>query len=208
MKLNRLLLLGGLIVAFCITGFVGANATHMLSSRPTAVAVVDIAAVLDSMKEKMQIEADLRTQQEEDRSKAEAMASDLKALESDLDILARGTPAYDEKLQELDRKIIEVQSWQQYQQQKYQRESARQMIRLYQKISAKAGEVAKENGYDIVLYKDQPIDVDFRKVEPKMISSVIKTLVSQRKMLWSSDEIDITEQLIQRMNNEFSNLAQ
>ena len=208
MNFSRLMLALGVVGVFCVSGYVGANAAYRLSAQPTAVAVVDVGVVLESMKEKMQIEADIKSQQEEDRRKAEGMAQNLKDLESDLDILARGTPAYDEKLQELDQKIIEVQSWQQYQQQKYQRESARQMVRLYQKISTKAGEVAKENGFDLVLYRDREIDVDFRKVEPKVLAGVIKTLVTQRKVLWSSDDIDITDQVIQIMNNEFSNLAQ
>ena len=208
MRLGRSVLILAGVGLFCVTGMVAANAAYKLSARPTAVAVVDVATVLDEMKEKTQIEADLKTQQEQVQREAERMTNDLKDLKSDLDILARGTPAYSEKLAELDQQVIQMKSWEQYQTLKIQRENARQMLHLYNKISAKAGEVAKENGFDIVLYKDRPIDVEFRDVEPKLLSGLISSRVSQRKILWSSDEIDITDQVVQRMNNEFSNLAQ
>ena len=74
-----------------------------------------------------------------------------------------------------------------------------QIEQLYRKTLDAIGRVAKDSGYDVVLFKEKA--PDFTNANAQQIS----TMIQVRKLLWSSDDIDITQQITQRMNNEFEN---
>lgn len=177
----------------------GANAGSLLKGRPTAVAVADVQTVFESLKEKMQIEADLKTRLEQLNQEEQKQKTDLQSLKSDLEILAPGTPAFNEKQDQLEQKAIELQSWINFQTQKLNRERGMQIERLYRKMVEAIGRVAQQGGYDAVLFKERP--VDFTGAKPEALN----TLIQVRKVLWSADELDITDQVTQMMNNEFTN---
>jgi hypothetical protein len=58
-------------------------------------------------------------------------------------------------------------------------------------------QVAKQNGADLVLYKEGA--VDFRGAPPEALA----TQVAVRKVLYSADDLDLTNQVIQFMDNEY-----
>lgn len=203
MKWNRWVVISVLAVGVCLIGWVaGARASASLTGQPTAVAVVDIMAVFESLKEKVQVEADLKTRLERINEDEQNRKKDLQALQGDLEILAPGTPAFQEKQDELERGVIELQAWKGFQQKKLHRENAVHIENLYRKTIDSIGAVSRDNGYDIVMFKEKP--VNFSSAKPE----ALPTLIQVRKVLWSSDELDLTEQVIQRMNNEFTNLQQ
>ena len=203
MKWNRWVVVSGLVVGVCLISWAaGARASGNLTGQPTAVAVVDIVMVLESLKEKVQVEADLKTRLERLNEDEQNRKKDLQALQGDLEILAPGTPAFQEKQDELEKGVIELQAWKGFQQKKLYRENAVHIENLYRKATESIGAVARENGYDIVMFKEKP--VDFSSAKPEALS----TLIQVRKVLWVSDELDLTEQVIQRMNNEFTNMQQ
>ena len=202
MNSPRRLLVSGLVVLICLSGYLGARASGVLSSRPTAVAVVDIQAVFESLKEKMQIEADIKDRLSGLSEQEEQKKKDLQALQSDLDILAPGSPSFLEKQDELERGAINLQSWRNFQNSKLNRERALYIERLYRKMVDAVGQTATDNGFDVVLVKEKP--VDFSNAKPEALT----TLIQLRKVLWAAEELDLTDQVIQKMNNEFSNMAQ
>ncbi|MEX0775432.1 MAG: OmpH family outer membrane protein [Phycisphaeraceae bacterium] len=168
-------------------------------ARPTAIAVVDVQKVFDSLQEKNQVEADLQSranalkQEETDRRKK------LDDLQKDLEMLAPGTTAHTQKQEDLERQAVELQAWQQFQNQKLQRERSLQIEGLYRKILDAIGRVAKEAGYDLVLFKEGAID--FKNANPQQLAALIQV----RKVLWSAPDLDVTDQVTQRMNNEYKN---
>jgi len=190
-----------LVTVLGLGGFVAANAGYVLRGQPTAVAVVDIQVVFESLKEKMQIEADLKGRLEELNLDEQDRKKTLQELRSDLDILAPDTPAFNEKQSQLEQKAIELQAWRTFQTQKLNHERGLQIERLYRKSLDAIGRVSKQNGYDIALFKEKP--ADFRGAKPEALN----TLIQVRKVLWSSPELDLTDQVVQMMNNEFSNMT-
>ena len=125
-----------LITAAGLSGLVGASARVLQTGRPTAAAVVDVQLVFESLKEKMQIEADLKTRLEELNRNEQDRKRDLEELKSDLDILAPETPAYNEKQARLEQSAIELQAWRTFQTQKLNKERGVQVERLYRKMLA------------------------------------------------------------------------
>jgi len=199
MKSKELWIAAILVGGLGLTGWVGANARSLMAGRPTSVAVVDVQLVFESLKEKVQIEADLKGRLEQLNQDEQDRKRELEELKSDLEILAPDTPAYNEKQAKLEQSAIELQAWRTFQTQKLNRERGLQIERLYRKLLDAIGRISQQNGYDLVLFKEKP--VDFRGTKPEALN----TLIQVRKVLWSSDELDLTDQIIQLINNEFSN---
>ena len=185
-----LLLAGGLAVAL---------AAGAVKGRPTALAVVDVQKTFDSLSEKVQVEADLQSAADKIKQEELDRQKDLKQLQEDLGILARNTPAFTQKSDELEKKVVEFQAWRNWQTAKLSRERGVRIEDIYRKLTDAIGRVAKESGYDMVLFKEGPIR--FPADKPEQISAMVQV----RKVLWAADDLDLTEQVIQKMNNEYKN---
>jgi Skp family chaperone for outer membrane proteins len=187
-----LLLAGGLAVTL---------AAGAVKGRPTALAVVDVQKSFDSLSEKVQVEADLQSAADKIKQEELDRQKDLKQLQEDLGILARNTAAFTQKSDELEKKVVEFQAWRNWQTAKLSRERGVRIEDIYRKLTDAIGRVAKESGYDMVLFKEGPIR--FPADKPEQISAMVQV----RKVLWAADDLDLTEQVIQKMNNEYKNAA-
>ncbi|MCC6579441.1 MAG: OmpH family outer membrane protein [Phycisphaeraceae bacterium] len=167
--------------------------------RPTAIAVVDVERSMNAMDEMTQIQANMNTLL--DRSKNEELdrRKKLEQLQQDLQLLQAGTDAFRQKSDELQLKAIELDSWSKFQQGALQREQVLQLTNLYRKLLDMVGKVAGDNGFDMVIFKEK--DPEFRNVKPDALSA----LISLRKVLWVREDLDLTDQVILRMNNEWKN---
>lgn len=190
-------------VAFAVVaaGLVSAHATSRMMARPTAVAVADLQRVFENLNEKVQLEADIQSQAEQIKQEQDKRQRELQLLKGDLDLLAPDTPAYQQKQSQLEQEAIQLQAWMAFQQKKLQRERVAQIENLYQKVLDTLSAISKQNGYDVVLFKEQ--DVDFKNAKPEQLSGAIQV----RKVLYAADDLDITDQVITRMNNDFKNSA-
>lgn len=191
-----------LIATIGFLGLAGANAGYMMAGRPTAAGVIDVQTVFESLKEKMQIEADLKSRLEQLNLEEQDQKQKLQEIKSDLDILAPDSPAFNEKQSQLEQQAIGLQTWRTFQTQKLNRERGLQIERLYRKLIDAVGTVAEQNGFDLIMFKEKP--VDFRGAKPEALN----TLIQVRKVLWSAPDLDLTDQVTQLMNNEFSNMTQ
>ncbi len=179
--------------------FVGAQAGK---ARPVAVGVVDVQRVFDALAEKVQADADLQTKADRLQQEGQERERKIQDLQKDLEVLAApGSPAHAQKQDELEKMAIEFQTWRNFQSQKLQRERAVRYEQLYRKMSESLGKLAKENGFDLVMFKEGPFDT--RNVKPEQLGTVIQL----RKVLWAADDLELTDMLVQRMNNEFKNMA-
>ncbi len=184
---------------FAAVALLGMTTLTHAQQKATGVAVVDVQKAFDALREKVQVEAELKSAadvvMQEDARRKQA----LEALQTDLQILARNTPPYDRKQEELERAALDRQVWLQFQQAKLNRERALRIENIYKKMTETIGRVATANGYKLVLFKEP--DVNLAQItKPDQISAVI----GARKVLWSADELDLTDQVIQKLNNDFS----
>ncbi len=184
------------MVAAVLAAFVGVSGN--VHAQKSTVAVVDVQKAFDALKEKVQVEAELQTQADVVKSEDNKRAGKLKELQQDLSILAAGTPAFDKKQEELERAALDRQVWLQFQQGKLNRERAIRIENIYAKMVGAIGRVASAGGYKLVLFKEPTVNLG-QITKPEQISAVI----GARKVLWSADELDLTDEVIQRMNNEF-----
>lgn len=180
--------------------FVGAQAGALLKGRPTAVCVIDVEKVFNSLSEKAQIEADLNTKQEKLMQERTDREKELRDMKKDLEVLNATHPAFKQKQDDLEKKVFDLQAWAQWQTNAMSRENRLQITGLYNKITSSAGKVARDNGYDVVLFKEPA--ADFVGIPAEKLSDALRS----RKVLWTAEDLDVTEQVIQAMNNEFKNI--
>ena len=154
----------------------------MLKGRPTAVAVVELEKVFNSLHERDAIEAELH-------GKVDAMQTDQKKKEEEishqrdnLGVMSPANPGYAAEQEKLEQKaLFELRGWEEWQQ-NGARPRARgcSWIQLYNKILDAIARVAKDNGYDVVLYKESA--PDFNKAKNDELSTIMRS----RKVLYAA----------------------
>lgn len=197
MKTRQLVSVLVVAAALSLVMFAGAGAGQMLALKPTVVAVVDIEVVFKECEEKKQIEADLKVQADKFESERKTRAEKMRKLQSDLEMLNSGDAAFQAKLDEAGKLTVENQVWENWQVQKLQRENLLQVQGLYMKIIKATEKLAKDRGYDLILYKEAM--PDFKRLKPDDMPQVIRS----RKVLYNSAESEVTKELLQSMDNEF-----
>lgn len=181
------------VAAVCLMTAMAAQA----GKTPTAVAVVDVVNVFDNLDEKTDKEAELQQRAAELRKEEEAKVKELENLKADLELLKAGSDAHKEKQEQMLIKSIERQTWIRVQNALLEREKGLLTLLLYRKMVTAIGNIAEGEGWDLVLFKEQP--PDFERAKPEQLS----TLIQVRKLIWSRDKLEITEDVIQRMNAEW-----
>jgi Skp family chaperone for outer membrane proteins len=197
MKMQHVLIVFGLLVVGLYT-LVDAQTETVKSSQPTAVAVVDWAQLYQGLDEKLQFEVDQKSAGEKVEAERKAKEDHLRGLQSDLNMLTPTAPGSQAKRDEANLAIVEYRIWTEYQNKKLVSEAGRRVEDLYRRSLKVIALVADENGYGLVLFKESaPI---FAYENARQLFGQIMS----RKMLYSSDAIDITDQVLQQMNNDFA----
>jgi Skp family chaperone for outer membrane proteins len=164
------------------------------------IAVADAARVFNEMQETK----DTQVQMQEERARLEAVgkekADELNKLKAQRDNLKPGAPGYDEMTDKLNDAYNDFQAWRASAQAKAERNQKRQVSTLFQKVEQATAQVAQQQGYDLVLAKQQPSlpeNLDAVKYE-----NVVQIL-SARNVLYAAPRADISDQVIQVLNANY-----
>ena len=202
MKNRQVWMLLSLVLVVFFVAFVGAKAAGVAKGRPVAIAVVDIEKVFNSIAEKAQVKADLTTMAEKLGAEKAAKKKELEVAQDDLKALTPENPNYKKMSEDLQQRAFEFDSWQRWQQARVANEDRLRTVALYRKIVESAGAAAKENGYDLVFFKEPAAD-RLLNLKPEALDDAMST----RKLLWYSEDLDITDVVVNTMNNNFKNVA-
>lgn len=180
-------------------GFATVQANRLLKGTPTAAAVVEVQRVIDNLKEKTDIEAQMQTHNDAVQREKQQREQAIKQMQDELNLLTPGTENHRKKLESAEQAVINLNAWLQFENQKLVRERGNQIEALYKKMLKAVGDVSKTNGYQLVLFSEGP--AEFRAENPQQLS----TLIQIRKVLYFDESLDITDSVIQKMNNDYSN---
>lgn len=202
---HRRLMLFGVAICLGTTAMLGFRAATRAEPRPVSIAVVDMFKLMNSLDELQQDKTELDAMRKRYQDEVDQDLAQIKSIESDLQELNMPD---DEKFQKTIRRL-ELRS---NANAKVQRsklilgfEDNRRTIDRYNKLVEAAGALAKEQGYDLVMVRsDQHAfgalpDPAESNIDPPQLQDIMLL----RQMLYVNDAIDITDQLIKRMNNEF-----
>ncbi|MBL4808755.1 MAG: OmpH family outer membrane protein [Phycisphaerales bacterium] len=197
---NAFLSLAGLAILLGAAFVFQANANSTRPpAQPTAIAVVDIMNIIDGLNERTVLEGQLEARMEARQEQLNEVVKQLEALDADIQILEPGTDAYREKFQEGMEKQALAETRRKILSQLVSIDTGSVMAGLYTKIETAIHDIADREGYDIVLFDDSSFGLPDGAPNPDVIRAIIT-----KSVVYRHDSIDITQQVITLMNNEYS----
>jgi len=187
--------LAWMTLAVVATAGLTLGASQAMTARPTAVAVLDVESVFNQAQLVVKLTAEVKGAQREMDDEVKRMEEQLKAEEKDLTLIAdKGSAAFNEQAERVERLAYQYRALGQYRQASLRRMEAEQNERLYREMRDSVRRVAERNGVDIVLFKDEVTAF------PKTIEGV-RALIGTTKVLYAKNELDLTKEVIQDMDN-------
>lgn len=186
----------GIVVAVGLAGLlVGANGD--VKPEPARVGVCDIHKALTGYKRL----SDLRTQVEANekafRDEAKRRQEVVEQLLEQVSAINKDSPDYVKRDQEAWQKIYEVKAFQEVEQNKLERARRDGLQACYEDLIAVIKQYSAEVGLDVVHYSAAvPLEAS-RNVQE------LESLINSRRLLYTSQRVDITEVITQRLNAEW-----
>jgi len=166
--------------------------TGMLSLK---IGVVSIRKVFGDCKRSARYNAEVLAEQSRTNAKLQELSKEIEADKAGLNALKRGTSDYLAQLKEALDKQGEYDAEKEYHTQQKALKYQRWVEDFYMDILRESGEVAKQKGLDLVLEKDE---VDFPALSIDSTMLAIRT----HKLLYSGGCLDITDEVIARLDKE------
>lgn len=189
----------GVTLVAAIAAALGAGVATSRQAAPTTVAVVDIDKLSTSLEE-------FKVPREQFIAKQNAWSEELRGLQTRLASLTEelelipedNTDARINKIIQRTTIESEIKTKGQLFQQASDLDQAKLFKRMYDKISDGATRIAKRDGIDIMIVDDRifAIPATNRAAQSQMLES--------KKILFASETVDLTDELLTMLNNEFS----
>jgi len=200
-RLQRMSLLVALALVLCIVAGYAAVAASSQMKQPTVVVTFDIEKVIADLTERADAETKLRNLiigiEKTSVGKREAVVE----LEAEFE----STTDADRQLvrEEIDRLKLEAYSYQRFATEQIDIERSLMFRDLYQKIKETVAYLSEQNGYDLVLINDVGRELLINKNQKVSREQQIIAQIKVKRIVYSSDQIDITEQIVTHMNLEW-----
>ncbi len=189
----------GVTLVAAIAAALGAGVATSRQAAPTTVAVVDIDKLSTSLEE-------FKVPREQFIAKQNAWSEELRGLQTRLASLTEelelipedNTDARINKIIQRTTIESEIKTKGQLFQQASDLDQAKLFKRMYDKIADGATRIAKRDGVDIMIVDDRifAIPATNRAAQSQMLES--------KKILFASETVDLTDELLTMLNNEFS----
>ncbi|MBL7132996.1 MAG: OmpH family outer membrane protein [Phycisphaerae bacterium] len=195
---KRLLVAVGALAAWAILlGNLGAQTRRETRAVPTRVAVCDIAEVFNNYKRAKDLTARLDARRRRIKGENEKRSKAIESLQMELEGLKEGSKKYEQTFNEIQRLTIGRQAWLQVEDSLAVRDHLRLTKEMYDEILAMVVATAKGKGLDLVLYREG-------KTPPTQNITELLRAIRARKVLYSADTIDITEETLRRINETYT----
>ena len=199
MKSTKVLLVGAVIL-LAVTVFLSPGRAQV-ATRPEAatakIAVCDIGDVFGRYQRMVDLNNDMNTRAkataEEDKKKADK----IQELEKKLEGIAPGSKEMQTRLDEMQQLSIERKVWQQVQEERFVRERRVLTEALYKEILSAVEALAKERGFDIVLYRENV------EIASATTTELLGKMI-QRKCLYADNAFDLTAPVLERLNRNYT----
>lgn len=178
------------------------SANRNLAPKAATVATVSLKPLLDQLNQRAAI--DVRLQEMSDGMKTEHDQR-IKSLENLMNQYKAATDDAARKGLEdrIGRERLEFEAWKKFVTDQMDVERALVLQDLYRAIKKAVDEIAKQQGYDLVVVNDATGEVEFDRRSKTPAELQVNQQISARQMLYAASQLDITSDIITKMNNEF-----
>ena len=170
---------------------------------PAVVAVVRIGPLFDGLKQRAEAAAGVDQLLGEIETEVQARKESIEALREEhsntVDAADRETLA-----DEIALETLKNDFWLQTAKREHELDKAIRLQDLYKKVFDAIQTLALTEGYDLVIVDDSGDELPFDRSSRVVPQVQVLQQLARRKVLFVNPTLDITEDLIMRMNNEFS----
>ena len=186
-----------------------------MAGQPTVAVTVNLGHVIENLTQRADSDARLRKLRDELLVEQERRQNEVKAMEEKAKGLQQQLEgANDAQRSNIESQLIDLQeqaalaalnyqAWQTISAEKVDIEAALSMQDLYRSVKTAAAQMATTNRYDLVLVDDSQGDLSMSSEARVTRMDQIRQQIAARRLLYVNPAIDITEDLIQRMNNAY-----
>lgn len=189
------LLVGVVIGAVTFTAVTGLYAQSGLSSA-CCVGCIDVVRIFNEYDRQKDLTEEMRVMNQEMQDEEQRRRGTIDSLQLTVDAMNDGDPAMVQKQRELFRLHVDYKNWGELMQAEMAREVGVWTARVYDEIVTAAEEIARYQGLELVLYKEQP---DLVGYDPDAVRDQIRS----RKLVYSSDAVDITQAVLDKLNSDY-----
>jgi len=186
------------IVCATLVWHAGATASRPPAT-PVAVATVDIVQIINGLEERSVREEELNARRMTRQGQLEEVVEEIKALESDIQMLSQGTDERRDKIRELMELRAVAEARRNALSQIISIDMGNVMSELYTKVEDAISRIADREGYDIVLLDDSQLPLPDNAPD----SDVYRAIIT-KGIVYHHDSTDITDRVVTLLNNEFS----
>lgn len=185
------------VIAWSLTAADNKAAQPAGSRGPSRVGVVDLVRVFNEFEQTKVLNAEIDKYKaklgEEKVQREEKIDTERKTLQT----FAPDSADYQRRAREVRKMMIEYRAWLETEQQNLTDEHRRWIERTYDMVTQTTAAVAQARSIDVVITKE---DLD-RSVSD---TTVLLKQILNRKVLYSNPDLDITNEVMQRLNDAFA----
>ncbi|MEC9373135.1 MAG: OmpH family outer membrane protein [Planctomycetota bacterium] len=183
--------------ALLATGFTAwrAGANNVMAPQPTAVAVVNVEKVINNLDEREALQQALADYIDGRRSRLEERQKEVQDARARLEVLPPGNDRKDQQ-ETVSRLQMLLEAEGQFADRQVDFRRGEIFGTLFEKIRGVVDEIAKEQGYGVVLSNDSVVAIQFAG------EAAVTRQIASLKVLYASESIDISDEVIRRMNSK------
>lgn len=182
-----------------------ADASSVARATPTPVATVDLVAVITQLDEFKVIDQRIQADVEKKSNEIKQLTQEIEGLTADMERLDPASDAYDQIFRERNMKMgfrelrgSMLVKWQ-------QEDTARVLTDLYEKALKAVEDVAKRDGWEVVIHGGQPLMVPRNpNVRAEAAVDFVENFIQTRRVIYASESVNITKSVVQHMNNQYA----
>ncbi len=175
----------------------------MAPAGPPVVAVVRIEPLFDGLKQRADAKAAVASLVGELETERQRRVEATEALKEEYDN-AVDAKQREEVADKIALATLKNESWSQMAKQQLEIDKAVYLQDLYKKIVEAIDTLALTEGYDLVILDDSSDALPFKRNARAVPQEQVLQQLINRKVLFVNSTLDITEDLIMRMNNQFN----
>ncbi len=190
--------------AFSTWTGVQALAQKQAGLRAPVIATVQIERLFEGLDERAKAKAEVQMMENDivvEQTKRQATIDDLEAQLENAVIPAKRIELTDQIAMER----LRLQLWQQTVNQELEVEKAVRLQDLYKSLKVAVDELAVQEGYDLVVVNDAADELPYDREARVPYQLQVLQQITNRKVLYLNNAIDITQDLVTKMNNAFRN---
>lgn len=174
-----------------------ANAQNAPGSGTRAVtaAVVDVADAINNLRAIQRLRAEIEADRARLTTEQQNRQNELRSLQDELQLMAQGTPAFNAKVAQIEQRSLDFQIWREVQGAQINQKILAANESAYRQLLRAISDYARANRIDMVFFKERPFTMS-EDPRPEELGARIQN----RKLLYASEDLDITREIVQIMN--------